>query len=106
MSYASQQKAGAPLAAYAAVVVVFLLLPIVIATAVAFNPGERPAFPPTGLSFRWFAAVLHSSVLMDGLRSGFIQTEQGATRMANGLRKIGIDAKLMGELWPTMVDRM
>jgi putative spermidine/putrescine transport system permease protein len=72
MSYASQQKAGAPLAAYAAVVVVFLLLPIVIATAVAFNPGERPAFPPTGLSFRWFAAVLHSSVLMDGLLKSLI----------------------------------
>lgn len=57
---------GMPLAAYSAVVVLFLLLPIVIATVVAFNAGERPAFPPDGFSFRWFAAVLNSQLLMDG----------------------------------------
>jgi ABC-type transport system substrate-binding protein len=41
-----------------------------------------------------------------GYLTGFSQTEQAATVMANGLRKIGIESKLMGELWPTMVDRM
>ena len=41
-----------------------------------------------------------------GYLNGFSQTEQAATVMANGLRKIGIESKLVGELWPTMVDRM
>ncbi len=41
-----------------------------------------------------------------GYLTGFSQTEQAATVMANGLRKIGIESKLQGELWPNMVDRM
>lgn len=41
-----------------------------------------------------------------GYLNGFSQTEQAATVMANGLRKIGVESKLVGELWPTMVDRM
>ena len=34
--------------------VAFLLLPIVIAVAVSFDPGDRLAFPPTGFSLRWY----------------------------------------------------
>jgi peptide/nickel transport system substrate-binding protein len=41
-----------------------------------------------------------------GYLTGFSQTEQAATVMANGLRKVGIETKLVGELWPTMVERM
>ena len=41
-----------------------------------------------------------------GYLNGFSQTEQAATVMANGLRKLGLETKLVGELWPTMVDRM
>jgi putative spermidine/putrescine transport system permease protein len=66
------QKVSVPLAAYGAVVVIFLLLPIVIATVVAFNAGERATFPPDGFSFRWFGAVLQSHLLMDGLYKSLI----------------------------------
>jgi peptide/nickel transport system substrate-binding protein len=41
-----------------------------------------------------------------GYLTGFSQTEQAATVMANGLRKMGVETKLVGELWPTMVERM
>src|SRR5690349_23514962 len=41
-----------------------------------------------------------------GYLQGFSQTEQAATVMANGLRKLGVDTKLTSELWPTMVERM
>jgi peptide/nickel transport system substrate-binding protein len=41
-----------------------------------------------------------------GYLTGFSQTEQAATVMANGLRKAGIESKLTSELWPAMVERM
>jgi peptide/nickel transport system substrate-binding protein len=41
-----------------------------------------------------------------GYLTGFSQTEQAATVMQNGLRKIGVESKLAGELWPNMVERM
>ena len=41
-----------------------------------------------------------------GYLQGFSQTEQAATVMANGLRKLGLETKLTSELWPTMVERM
>jgi peptide/nickel transport system substrate-binding protein len=41
-----------------------------------------------------------------GYLQGFSQTEQAATVMANGLRKAGIETKLVSELWPAMVERM
>jgi peptide/nickel transport system substrate-binding protein len=41
-----------------------------------------------------------------GFLQGFSQSEQAATVMANGLRKIGMEPKLVSELWPTMVERM
>jgi putative spermidine/putrescine transport system permease protein len=66
------QRNGSALRIYAGVVVVFLLLPITVAAAVAFNGGERPDFPPAQLSLRWFASVLHSDLLMDGLGKSLI----------------------------------
>ena len=41
-----------------------------------------------------------------GFLTGFSQTEQAATVMQNGLRKAGIESKLLGELWPAMVEKM
>jgi ABC-type transport system substrate-binding protein len=41
-----------------------------------------------------------------GYLQGFSQTEQAATVMANGLRKLGIETRLTSELWPAMVERM
>ena len=41
-----------------------------------------------------------------GYLQGFSQTEQAATVMANGLRKLGFETKLTSEVWPTMVERM
>jgi putative spermidine/putrescine transport system permease protein len=63
---------GNALRVYSGVVVVFLLLPIAIAAAVAFNGGERPDFPPSQLSLRWFMAVLNSDLLIDSLKRSLI----------------------------------
>jgi ABC-type transport system substrate-binding protein len=41
-----------------------------------------------------------------GYLTGFSQTEQAATVMANGLRKVGIETKIVNDLWPAMVERM
>ena len=41
-----------------------------------------------------------------GYLQGFSQTEQAATVMANGLRKLGLDTKMTSEVWPAMVERM
>ena len=37
---------------------VVILGPIAITAAVAFNPGNRSAFPPTGFSLKWWGAAL------------------------------------------------
>jgi putative spermidine/putrescine transport system permease protein len=68
----SSQKVSVPLAIYGLAVIIFLLLPIVIAAAVAFNAGERAVFPPEGFSFRWFYSVAKSDLLMDGLYKSLI----------------------------------
>ena len=41
-----------------------------------------------------------------GYLTGFSQTEQAATMLANGLRKIGVETRIVNELWPSMVERM
>jgi ABC-type transport system substrate-binding protein len=41
-----------------------------------------------------------------GYLQGFSQSEQAATVMANGLRKLGLETKLTSEVWPAMVERM
>lgn len=41
-----------------------------------------------------------------GYLTEFGQTEQAAAVMQAGLRKLGIESRLVGELWPVMVDRM
>ena len=39
-------------------VLVFLLTPLVVVVGASVNPGEFLAFPPSGISFRWYEAVL------------------------------------------------
>lgn len=41
-----------------------------------------------------------------GYLTAFTQTEQAGTLLQAGLRKIGIESKLVGELWPVMVEKM
>lgn len=48
------------LLASVAAVYVFLLLPIGIVVLASFNSGEYLAFPPAGLSLRWYEAFLSS----------------------------------------------
>ena len=38
--------------------------------------------------------------------TGFSQTEQAAVLMQSGLRKVGIESKLVNHPWPVMVDKM
>lgn len=37
-----------------------LVLPILIVVAISFSPTQSQAFPPSGISFRWFQAFLES----------------------------------------------
>ncbi|MBB3898190.1 ABC transporter permease [Roseococcus suduntuyensis] len=48
-----------------ALVLLFLLGPLLIAIAVAFSSGERIGFPPPGLSLRWFADALGNEQFRD-----------------------------------------
>jgi putative spermidine/putrescine transport system permease protein len=51
-------RSGALLKIYVALLVLFLLAPVVIVVAVALTPGEFVVFPPASLSLRWFRKVL------------------------------------------------
>jgi putative spermidine/putrescine transport system permease protein len=50
-----------------AVVVIFLLLPIAIVAVFALNPTPYIAFPPVGVSLRWFVKFFTSADFMNGL---------------------------------------
>lgn len=43
-----------------AVSLTVLLAPIIIVVGIAFNPTQQEAFPPTGISLRWFGEFLAS----------------------------------------------
>lgn len=53
-------------------VVLFMLLPIAISLPVALTSGNRIAFPPEGLSLRWFEAILGDSVLLATVWRSFL----------------------------------
>lgn len=57
---------------YAAIVVLFLVGPILIGVVVAFSSGERLEFPPPGLSLRWFKEALRTPQFMEGLWNSVI----------------------------------
>jgi putative spermidine/putrescine transport system permease protein len=50
-----------------AAVVIFLLLPIAIVAVFALNPTPYIAFPPVGVSLRWFVKFFASADFMNGL---------------------------------------
>lgn len=51
-------RPGLALKAYIALLVVFLLAPVLVVVAVAFAPGQFVVFPPPSVSLRWFHKVL------------------------------------------------
>jgi putative spermidine/putrescine transport system permease protein len=56
----------------AAVVVLFLSGPIIIAVFIAFSSGDRLEFPIPGFSLRWFTVALTKQQYIDGLRVSVI----------------------------------
>ncbi|WP_159994242.1 ABC transporter permease [Roseomonas sp. 18066] len=56
----------------AAVGFAILLLPGVLVLIVSFSAGEFLTFPPPGLSFRWYAALLSNAQLMTALGTSAI----------------------------------
>lgn len=51
-------RSGVLLKIYVALLVLFLLAPVVIVIAVAMTPGQFVVFPPPSFSLRWFHKVL------------------------------------------------
>lgn len=49
-------------------VLVFLVIPIVIVFPLAFSPSDYLSFPPTGISWRWFHAVLSDAGWLESIR--------------------------------------
>ena len=50
-----------------AVVYAFLLAPIVVVVGASFNSGNFLAFPPEGLSFRWYEVFFANQVFLDAI---------------------------------------
>ncbi|HTK00110.1 MAG TPA: ABC transporter permease [Bordetella sp.] len=55
-----------------ALVLAFLILPILIIFPLAANPAEYLSFPPTGISWRWFDAVLSDPGWLASLRLSLV----------------------------------
>lgn len=49
-------------ALYLAVILLFVLGPLIVVVGVSFTEGEYLAFPPQGFSLRWYEVILTSSV--------------------------------------------
>ncbi|MDB6002152.1 MAG: potI [Rhizobacter sp.] len=49
---------------YVAAVYAFLMLPIVIIALMSLSAGEVLAFPPQGISLRWFVAIFHNEAFV------------------------------------------
>ena len=47
-----------------ALVYAFFMLPIIIIALMSLSAGEVLAFPPQGISLRWFVAVFHNEAFM------------------------------------------
>lgn len=52
-------------------VYVFLLTPIVLIVLMSLNAGEFLAFPPQGLSFRWYGALFSNEGFIRAMRTSF-----------------------------------
>lgn len=60
------------LGAYAALVTLFLLAPLVVAVSLSFSAGDRIEFPPPGFSLRWYRALLGIEAFRTGLVNSLI----------------------------------
>ncbi|OZI39391.1 ABC transporter permease [Bordetella genomosp. 1] len=63
------QKNGAVALAFNALVVTFVLAPLVIVCLVAFTPGSTLSIPTTEFSLRWFKAVFAHADFMQAFRN-------------------------------------
>ena len=50
---------------FSSLVAIFMLAPLVVVIGVAFTPEGFLEFPPSGLSFRWFRAILENPDFID-----------------------------------------
>ncbi|MGV6873595.1 ABC transporter permease [Pseudochelatococcus sp. B33] len=81
-----KKRISPPRAAFYAAVILtylFLLSPIVLVFILSFNAGELLAFPPTGLSLRWYIAAFSS----EQFRNAFITSVKlaGVSVLVSGL---------------------
>jgi putative spermidine/putrescine transport system permease protein len=53
-------------------VYLFLMLPIVLIVLMSLNAGEILAFPPQGLSLRWFVALFQNEAFMRAIRTSIV----------------------------------
>jgi spermidine/putrescine transport system permease protein len=60
------------LTALTALVYLFMLAPVLVVVALAFNPAEYGGFPMTGLSLRWFSALTDDAKIIDALRTSLL----------------------------------
>lgn len=65
--------------AFIAGVYIFLLAPIVLIVLMSLNAGEFLAFPPQGLSLRWYVALFHNESFMRAIRTSLIVASVATT---------------------------
>lgn len=61
-----------PLSLFVGAVYVFLLTPILLIVLMSLNAGEFLAFPPTGISLRWYVAFFQSEPFMRAIRTSLV----------------------------------
>ena len=61
------RRASILLNVFCVLVYMFLLAPIVVVVGASFNSGNFLAFPPEGLSFRWYEVFFANEVFLDAI---------------------------------------
>lgn len=64
---------------YVAALCLFLLAPIVTITVAALTAGGYVSFPPQGLTFRWYAGIIHQSDFITSLKLSLLVAALAAT---------------------------
>ena len=59
---AARRSIRAGTAIYLVAILLFVLGPLLVVAGVSFTAGEYVAFPPQGLSLRWYEEIFSSSV--------------------------------------------
>jgi putative spermidine/putrescine transport system permease protein len=71
----------AALRAFMVIALVLLYIPLLLVVVNAFNSSRTFAFPPTGLTLKWWNAAVHSSGALDALWAS-VRAGVGATAIA------------------------